>query len=456
MQTRLHPPNSSTHFSYNRVPWKLKIRKEVFSPSEQLTNPTTVHLVFCQVVFDTFSPLCIRLTQSERKKMFGYLDKYDIDPKNVHSSQHKNSTKLNIISMAKDFSTYFSRIYPVASSDQDVEVQYLAISHNGVKLVRREKSLPTDYLKVVDFYNFSDIGEVSSIKSSCLQLVMHTGGRVLLTTNKAGSIRDLINQFMIEARSGQFEYCRVLADFNSREENALILSEGEIVAVVPKDDPYTQRGWLYGIKDGKYGLFPADYVDKLSPRSIRKEIKSISKITQSSPRNRVTSQNGLNNMSADSPMEDMASPIEDEEDYSPGNTWQSRRNHGDSYDAGDTSDVSISAGKVANDGKHPLLEFAMSNFREIDVINHDDNAKKKKKKNSKSDWTWNDQVELVKWQGHMIDNSLMRMDHSELNKIALECFACIMRFMGDMPLLKNQMDVECALMVLSYCHKHEE
>lgn len=103
---------------------------------------------------------------------------------------------------------------------------------------------------------------------------------------------------MIEARSGQFEYCRVLADFSSREENALPLSAGEIVAVVPKDDPYTQRGkggdvrnistwqsltgWLYGIKDGEYGLFPADYVDKLSPRSIRKEIKSISKITQSS------------------------------------------------------------------------------------------------------------------------------------------------------------------------------
>merc|ERR1719322_682686 len=196
----------------------------------------------------------------------------------------------------------------------------------------------------------------------------------------------------------------------------------------------------------------------MSPRSIRKEIKTISRITQQSPRTKVTSQNGLNNLSADSPVEDIASPIEDEDEgYSPSNTWQSRRNHGDSYDAGDTSDVSISAGKVANDGKHPLLEFAMSHFREIDVINHDDNAKKKKKKkNSKSDWTWKDQVELVKWQGHMIDNSLMRMDHPELNKIALECFACIMRFMGDMPLLKNQMDVECALMVLTYCHKHEE
>ena len=69
----------------------------------------------------------------------GYMDKYDISPKNIHSSQHKNSTKVknrktnnaindiihyfqvNIISMAKDFSTYFSRIYPVASNDQEVK-----------------------------------------------------------------------------------------------------------------------------------------------------------------------------------------------------------------------------------------------------------------------------------------------------------------------------------------------
>merc|ERR1712113_462518 len=87
-----------------------------------------------------------------------------------------------------------------------------------------------------------DIGEVSTIKSSSLQLVMRTGGRVVLTRNKASSIRDLINQFIIEDRSGQFEYARVLADFSSSEENALNLAAGDIVAVVPKDDEYTQRG----------------------------------------------------------------------------------------------------------------------------------------------------------------------------------------------------------------------
>ena len=30
--------------------WIFQIRKEVFSPSEQLTNPTTIHLVFCQAI----------------------------------------------------------------------------------------------------------------------------------------------------------------------------------------------------------------------------------------------------------------------------------------------------------------------------------------------------------------------------------------------------------------------
>ena len=44
-------------------------------------------------------------------------------------------------------------------------------------------------LQVVDFYNYDDIGEVTTIKSSSLQIVMHTGGRVLLTTNKAGKQR---------------------------------------------------------------------------------------------------------------------------------------------------------------------------------------------------------------------------------------------------------------------------
>ena len=50
-----------------------------------------------------------------------------------------------------------------------------------------------------------------------------------------------MSQFIVEARAGQFEFARVLADFTSAEENALQLSAGEIVAVVPKVQIWNQN-----------------------------------------------------------------------------------------------------------------------------------------------------------------------------------------------------------------------
>ena len=139
----------------------------------------------------------------------------------------------------------------------------------------------------------------------------------------------------------------------------------------------------------------------------------------------------------------------------------------------DLSEASASAAeRVAkgNDGKHPLLEFAISYFRERDkfeiVLQGPDDEqsdqkskKKKQKKKSKGgkseEWTWKDQVELVKWTDRMINNSLLRLEPSDVNKIALECFACVMRYMGDLPLLKNQHEVDCVNTILMYCHKFE-
>ena len=150
-----------------------------------------------------------------------------------------------------------------------------------------------------------------------------------------------------------------------------------------------------------------------------------------------------------------------EEDFSPANTWNLRNNK-DSDDAGDTS----------NDGKHTLLEFAMSNFREsnFDGIPQVGSIKQKKKrtkktknssKSSKSDWTWKDPVERVKWTERMIENSLIRSDQIEMNKIAIECFASLMRYMGDLALPKNQRvklvnEADCALTILSHCYKFDD
>ena len=77
------------------------------------------------------------------------LDEYNINLKNIFGNQHKLSTKKSIIEVAKEFPTYFARLYPVTSGQSSEDMQYLAISHSGIRLVRREKSLPTDYLQVL-------------------------------------------------------------------------------------------------------------------------------------------------------------------------------------------------------------------------------------------------------------------------------------------------------------------
>jgi myosin-15 len=161
-KTQVQPPMTSSFITYNRVPWTLKIRKEVFSPSETIQSPLAINLVFCQIVTDCFSPLCIRLTADNRSRMKTLLDEYHIDLKNLFSNKHKMSTKKSIIEVAKEFDTYFARLYPVTSGQASEDMQYLAISHSGVRLVRREKSLPTDYLQVIFISAWSRTSEASS------------------------------------------------------------------------------------------------------------------------------------------------------------------------------------------------------------------------------------------------------------------------------------------------------
>lgn len=75
------------------------------------------------------------------------------------------------------------------------------------------------------------------------------------------------------------------------------------------------------------------------------------------------------------------------------------------------------------------------------------NSKKKS-----DDWTWKEQLEMVKYTNVPISESLLKLD-SELNLLAIECFECIMRYMGDLPTTPEFTEVKCVytiLMVIYY------
>ena len=69
--TTLHlEPKASQYLSYTDVPWWLDIRKEVFSPSETLSNPKTIDLIFYQIVRDVLQrPSIIRIPANGRQDM---------------------------------------------------------------------------------------------------------------------------------------------------------------------------------------------------------------------------------------------------------------------------------------------------------------------------------------------------------------------------------------------------
>lgn len=116
VDTKLYPPASSAHFTYNKVTWTLRVKKEVFTPNETLTTPLALHLVFCQVAYDVLATSNIRISKEDRQAMLKMLDSYGITLDNLQSTQHKITIKKNIVDMAKQWPIYFARIFPVSVS----------------------------------------------------------------------------------------------------------------------------------------------------------------------------------------------------------------------------------------------------------------------------------------------------------------------------------------------------
>ncbi|KAF2892985.1 hypothetical protein ILUMI_13189 [Ignelater luminosus] len=77
-----------------------------------------------------------------------------------------------------------------------------------------------------------------------------------------------------------------------------------------------------------------------------------------------------------------------------------------------------------------------------------------KSKEKRKEWTWKQQTDLVKWQGIPLEGPLLRLENLDLTPLAVECFECILRYCGDLPLIPGTSEVKCVYTVLMHCHKH--
>lgn len=111
---------------------------------------------------------------------------------------------------------------------------------------------------------------------------------------------------------------------------------------------------------------------------------------------------------------------------------------------------------LRNEDGPTSLNGSMGNGGKADKKSSKSKSKKSSKdhqRSSDADWTWKEQVDLVKFTKSPIQASLLQLDSNDLNKLALECFLSIMKYMGDYPMAKGQTEVDnvyTILMVITF------
>ncbi|XP_068193571.1 unconventional myosin-XV [Antennarius striatus] len=446
IQTKLHSRTSDEYYTYSNVPWKLYMRKEVFYPKETFNNPLILDMLFRQVVHDTFSEACIRITQEERQKMKALFAANNVDQV---SGMHDENMKKEVVAVARDlWEIYFSRLFP-ASGSVGTGVQVLSVSHKGIKLLKmvRSSSTASDYFRVLRPYSYSDILFVSIPSKNMLEFNLNNE-KLILFSAKAPQVKHMIDYFLTELKKDS-EYVVAVRNYITDDKTLLNFHKGDIIRVQHMDGLEAGKnygfivkkkvmlleelkretpefGWRFGAVYGKSGVFPIEYVrpvaapdflvlppDRMEPRDRQGRVAASAAVAVA-----------------------MGSAVAAHElDIS---TEVVNEMYGDS--------VSIELDELPlHSGQYHMAEFAKKYFREAQK--NRSNQKTKKGKENK------DPFDMVKFSKTPIQESLIDFSDSGMNRVAADIFLAIMKFMGDFP-LKGQTEQGLVTTILRLSGDH--
>nr|XP_027224871.1 unconventional myosin-XV-like [Penaeus vannamei] len=327
----------------------------------------------------------------------------------------------------------------------------------------------------------SDLSEITSVSPAlddwheALGATARMGWAILLYHAVRNNFKP--RAFAHLAFQGSREFVRAIADYMTTGSTLLNFKKGDIIRIITTDQ-FGDNGWLQGTLDGRSGLFPMEYVvpiGRSEARNAAKERVNHVKTEDIDP--------GLieNESEVRSAVSGTTSTwTQPPQHMSHNHNLSHNHNHTLSHDDSGHSSGGEGGGggggrsgsgasgsgsqPVVHDGKHSLLQFALQHFRmskEQGIVQSDgtlqaSNNKNKKKKTSKdqvAEWTWKEQVEMVKFSQSPLTASLLPLV-PELDNLAIETFVAVMRYMGDYPMAPQQTEVHCVYTILMNCHKH--
>nr|XP_046227386.1 unconventional myosin-XV isoform X2 [Scatophagus argus] len=427
IQTQLHQSTNEEHYTYTNVPWRLYLRKEVFYPKDSFNNPLVLDLIFKQIVNDTLSEACVRITRDERQKMKALFAKHGVEQNMDPVEEHVKKT---IVTAAREtWEIYFSRLFP-ASGSVGTGVQVLSVSHSGIKLLKTVKSSAAapDYFRVLRPYTYADILFVTIPSENMLEFNL-TNEKLILFSAKAPQVKHLIDTFISEIKKDS-DYVIAERNFVTDDRAMLSFHKGEIVrlqvmdglekgysygCVVRKKVVFLEElkrdtpdfGWKFGAVFSRSGSFPAECVHPIAPP----DFLSLPLDRKAEPRGGA-GQFAVSSAVAVAVASTMAAHEID----------QTIEVSLDGFSDGDLDE------RTLQDSKYDMLEFAKKYFRQGTKGKGDSLKSKSKNRDSR------EPTDMIKFSKTPLTESLIEFTDPTMNRVAADLFLSVMRFMGDSPL----------------------
>ncbi|KAM6245291.1 myosin XVB [Porphyrio hochstetteri] len=403
IKTQLYKLTASVSFSYVKPAWKIFLRKEVFYPKENFSHPYCLNLLCEQIMRDTFSNSCLRISREEKRKMKDLLTAFRVG-NDVQSIQEDGIKKRIVLAARDNWANYFSRLFPV-HGENGSDVQILGVSHRGMRLLKVVKAsgCNPEHLKILHSYSFSDVLSVELKGNNALEFSLKTE-QLLLHSPKALCIKTMVDLFIQELRQDT-NYVVALRSYITDDKSLLSFKKGDLIELLPMQG--MEPGWQFGSTGGRCGIFPVDLVQLAAAP----DYLSTSMDRQRGRRKSMKAAQESGNTSRESSVPSLTSEPD--------------------------STMLVPAGD-----HYTMMDFAMAYFREAQSVQ----GLKGEQKSA---------ANLVQHTKVPIQESLLRYSDSEMNELAVKNFKTLMQFMGDKSKLKNQNEVGCIYEILQLCKEKE-
>ncbi|KAL9872077.1 unconventional myosin-XV [Glossina fuscipes] len=490
--------------TYNRVPWKLRVRKEVFHPNEPIGSPVALDLLFAQVISDVFGITpSLRISPQEKTAAINMLSGHGVTVDTIHSQNVRALVKRHLIDLAREWPLYFARLFPIQGAPQYSDVSIMGISHNGIFLARRD----ADYLIVVQSMPYSEIQNIITLpRPASLQLNLRNGKIVALHATRAAAIQAMVTSFVQEFRKTQIKPTTTLSSgvraaaqtlnvpierlesrqSNHREPNNntsshTLRNASPLMANIAfeeqqqhhfqqqyRDRDHHSRNLLSDSMDhhlhhnhfnGHSSNDDDDHIivnrlesssqeqgllftdQQQQQQSQQQQQKQQLQQQHQYPKQMSYLHTGRKVLSNQQQQHAAAGHLRDNPNSnSAANLNQSIGDDHGSGDGGGSGGGNGSGGTTSPS----VTRYSLLQF----AMQHFRNDRESNERSSNRHY-----ADLVKWQDSPIHAPLLRLPN-DLAPLALECFDCILRYCSDIPMEPELSEVKCVYTVLMHCHKY--